>query len=120
MTFYRAEQLERPKRAREEARAVLGKPWEQHQFKNRQAGGILKYHKVDPAMPDDAVTVDYMLEHFWIVGDPAECADRLNQLYDEVGGFGQVLTTTRDPDDHALEQKCLRLLMEEVAPRLRS
>ena len=111
---------ETPQRAREEAREVLGKPWEQHQFKNRQAGGILKYHKVDPSMPDDAVTVDYMLEHFWIVGDAAECADRLNELYDEVGGFGQVLTTTRDPDDHALEQKCLRLLMEEVAPRLRA
>jgi alkanesulfonate monooxygenase SsuD/methylene tetrahydromethanopterin reductase-like flavin-dependent oxidoreductase (luciferase family) len=111
---------ETPQRAREEAREVLGRPWERHQFKNRQAGGILKYHKVDPSMPDGAVTVDYMIEHFWIVGDPAECADRLNQLYDEVGGFGQVLTTTHDPDDHALEQKCLRLLMEEVAPRLRA
>src|SRR5712692_9641043 len=109
---------ETPQRAREEAREVLGKPWEQHQFKNRQAGGILTYHKLDPAMPDDAVTVDYMLENFWIVGDPTECANRINQLYDEVGGFGYVLTTTRDPDDHALEQTSLRLLMDEVAPRL--
>jgi site-specific recombinase XerD len=28
------------------------------------------------------------------VGDPSECANRLEQLYDEVGGFGYVLTTT--------------------------
>ena len=53
-------------------------------------------------MPDDAVTVDYMLEPCWIVGDPSECAHRLNRLYDEVGGFGYVLTTTHDPDDHHL------------------
>jgi alkanesulfonate monooxygenase SsuD/methylene tetrahydromethanopterin reductase-like flavin-dependent oxidoreductase (luciferase family) len=71
-------------------------------------------------MPDDAVTVDDMLDHGWIVGDPSECARRLNRLYDEVGGFGYVLTTTRDPDDHALEQTSLRLLMEEVAPQLKS
>jgi alkanesulfonate monooxygenase SsuD/methylene tetrahydromethanopterin reductase-like flavin-dependent oxidoreductase (luciferase family) len=111
---------ETPQRAREEAREVLGKPWEQHQFNNRQAGGILKYHKRDPAMPDDAVTVDYMLDHGWIVGNPRECAHRLNRLYEEVGGFGTVLTTTHDPDDHGLEQTSLRLLMDEVAPRLKS
>jgi alkanesulfonate monooxygenase SsuD/methylene tetrahydromethanopterin reductase-like flavin-dependent oxidoreductase (luciferase family) len=110
---------ETPRRAREEAREVLGKPWEQYQFNNRQAGGILKYHKQDPAMPDDAVSADYMLEHGWIVGDPRECADRLNQLYDEVDGFGTVLTTTHGPDDHGLEQTSLRLLMDEVAPRLK-
>ena len=27
------------------------------------------------------------LEHFWIVGDPAECVDRINQLYEEVAGL---------------------------------
>ena len=54
------------------------------------------------------------------MGDLSECANRLDQLYDEVGGFGYVLTTTHDPDDHALEQTSLRLLMEEVAPRLKS
>lgn len=70
-------------------------------------------------MPDDAVTVDCVLEHCWIVGAPRECAHRLNQLYDEVGGFGYVLTTTHNPDDHGLEQTSLRLLMEEVAPRLK-
>jgi alkanesulfonate monooxygenase SsuD/methylene tetrahydromethanopterin reductase-like flavin-dependent oxidoreductase (luciferase family) len=70
-------------------------------------------------MPDDAVTMDYLLEPCWIVGDPSECANRLNRLYDEVGGFGYVLTTTHDPDDHTLEQTSLRLLMEEVAPRLK-
>jgi hypothetical protein len=67
-------------------------------------------------MPDDAVTVDYMLEHSWIVGDPSEYADRFNRLYDEVGGFGYVLTTTHDPGDHGLEQTSLRLLEDDDLP----
>jgi alkanesulfonate monooxygenase SsuD/methylene tetrahydromethanopterin reductase-like flavin-dependent oxidoreductase (luciferase family) len=69
-------------------------------------------------MPDEAVDVDYMMEHVWIVGDPQECADKIRQLHEEVGGFGHLLTITQDPDDHALMQRSLRLLMEEVAPRV--
>ena len=61
---------------------------------------------------------DYMMEHVWIVGDPQECADKIRQLHDEVGGFGHLLAITQDPDDHSLMQRSLRLLMEEVAPRV--
>jgi alkanesulfonate monooxygenase SsuD/methylene tetrahydromethanopterin reductase-like flavin-dependent oxidoreductase (luciferase family) len=69
-------------------------------------------------MPDEAVDVDYMMENVWIVGDPQECADKIRQLHEEVGGFGHLLAITQDPDDHALMQRSLRLLMEEVAPRV--
>jgi hypothetical protein len=64
-------------------------------------------------MPDEAVTMDYMLELCWIVSDPSECANRLDQLYDEVGGFGYAPTTTHDSDDHGLEQTSLRLLEDD-------
>ena len=109
---------ETPQSARAEARIVLGQPFEEHQWPNRKAGGILGYLKRDPAMPDEAVNVDYMLENVWIVGDPQECADKIRQLYQDVGGFGHLLTITHDPDDHTLMQRSLRLLMEEVAPRV--
>jgi alkanesulfonate monooxygenase SsuD/methylene tetrahydromethanopterin reductase-like flavin-dependent oxidoreductase (luciferase family) len=69
-------------------------------------------------MPDEAVDVDYMMENVWIVGDPRECADKIRQLHEEIGGFGQLLAITQDPDDHSLMQRSLRLLMEEVAPRV--
>jgi alkanesulfonate monooxygenase SsuD/methylene tetrahydromethanopterin reductase-like flavin-dependent oxidoreductase (luciferase family) len=85
---------------------------------NRKAQGNLRYVKLDPAMPDEAIDVDYMMEHVWIVGDPQECADKIRQLHDEVGGFGHLLAITQDPDDHSLMQRSLRLLMEEVAPRV--
>ena len=104
--------------AREEARVVLGRPFTEHQWINRKAGGMLGDLKLDPDMPDEAVDVDYMMENVWIVGDPQECADKIRQLYDQVGGFGHLLTITHDPDDHSLVQRSLRLLMEEVAPQI--
>ncbi len=109
---------ETPGSARDEARVVLGQTFEQHQWKNRKAGGILGYLKNDPSMTDEAVDVDYMLENVWIVGDPAECAEKIQQTYEDVGGFGHLLTVTQDPDDHSLVQRSQRLLMEEVAPKL--
>ena len=104
--------------AREEARIVLGRPFDEHQWINRKAGGNLGNVKLDPNMADEAVDVDYMMEHVWIVGDPQECADKIRQTYQETGGFGHLLAITQDPDDHSLMQRSLRLLMEEVAPRV--
>ena len=109
---------ETPESAREEARIVLGRPFDEHQWINRKAGGNLAMVKLDPNMADEAVDVDYMMEHVWIVGDPQECADKIRQTYHEVGGFGHLLAITQDPDDHSLMQRSLRLLMEEVAPRV--
>ncbi|MBM3942288.1 MAG: LLM class flavin-dependent oxidoreductase [SAR202 cluster bacterium] len=104
--------------ARERAREVLGRNYVQHQFPNRRGYGQLAATKLDPNMPDDAMTVDYMMENVWIVGDPKECAQRIRHLYQQVGGFGQLLAITQDPDDPEWEHECLRLLMNEVGSRV--
>ena len=109
---------ETPESAREEARIVLGRPFNEHQWLNRKAGGTLAYVKLDPDMADEAVDVEYMMENVWIVGDPQECADKIRRLYQDVDGFGHLLAITQDPDDHSLMQRSLRLLMEEVAPKV--
>jgi alkanesulfonate monooxygenase SsuD/methylene tetrahydromethanopterin reductase-like flavin-dependent oxidoreductase (luciferase family) len=109
---------ETPESAREGARIVLGQPWEEHQWRNRKAGGLLATQKMDPSMSDEAVDVEYMMENSWIVGDPQECADKIRRLYQDVGGFGHLLVITHDPDDHSLMQNSIRLLKEEVGPRL--
>jgi alkanesulfonate monooxygenase SsuD/methylene tetrahydromethanopterin reductase-like flavin-dependent oxidoreductase (luciferase family) len=109
---------ETPESARDEARVVLGEPFEKHQWKNRKAGGILGYLKNDQSMTDEEVDVDYMMENVWIVGDPAEVAEKIEQTYEETGGFGWLLNVTQDPDDHSLVQRSQRLLMEEVAPKV--
>ena len=111
---------ETPDSAREEARLVLGQPFEEHQWHNRKAGGVLGHLKNDPSMTDEDVDVDYMMENIWIVGDPSECAEKIHQAYEETGGFGTLLNTTHDPDDHTLVQRSQRLLMEQVGPKVES
>ena len=107
-----------PELARERAIAVLGRNYIQHQLPNRQGSGLLQSTKMDPAMPDAAVDVDYMLDNIWIVGDPQQCADRIRRLYEQTGGFGYLLAITQDPDDPAWEHECLQLLMDEVGPKV--
>ena len=107
-----------PELARERAIAVLGRNYIQHQLPNRQGSGLLQSTKIDPAMPDAAVDVDYMLDNIWIVGDPQQCADRIRRLYEQTGGFGHLLAITQDPDDPAWEHECLQLLMDEVGPKV--
>ena len=107
---------ETSKSAREEAREVLGRPYYDHQYPNYVARGAVSQFKLDPSMSDEEVDVDYMMDNVWIVGDPQECADQLRKLYEDVGGFGTLLTVTQDPDDHSLMQRSLRLLKEEVGP----
>jgi alkanesulfonate monooxygenase SsuD/methylene tetrahydromethanopterin reductase-like flavin-dependent oxidoreductase (luciferase family) len=104
--------------ARERARAVLGRNYVQHQHPNRIGTVQMASTKLDASMPDEAVTVDYLMENVWIVGDAAECADKIQQLYEESGGFGGLLTITTDSDDAGWDHESLRLLMEEVAPRI--
>ena len=110
---------ETPEAAREEARIVLGRPFDEHQWINRKVAGMMGALKLDKSMPDEAVNVDYMMENIWIVGDPQECADKIRKLYHDVGGFGPVLAITHDPDDHSLMQRSLRLLAEEVGPMVK-
>jgi alkanesulfonate monooxygenase SsuD/methylene tetrahydromethanopterin reductase-like flavin-dependent oxidoreductase (luciferase family) len=107
-----------PAVARERARIVLGRNYLQHQHPNRVGTIQMTSTKLDPAMPDEAVTVDYLMDNVWIVGDPSECADQIQQLHEESGGFGTLLSITTDSDDAGWDHESLRLLMEQVAPRL--
>jgi len=104
--------------ARERARAVLGRNYVQHQYPNRIGTVQMASTKLEPSMPDEAVTVDYLMENVWIVGDPAECADKIHQLYEDSGGFGALLSITTDSDDAGWDHESLRLLMQDVAPRV--
>jgi hypothetical protein len=104
--------------ARERARAVLGRNYVQHQYPNRIGTAQMASTKLEPSMSDEAVTVDYLMENVWIVGDPSECAEKIQQVYEESGGFGSLLTITTDSDDAGWDHESLRLLMEAVAPRV--
>jgi alkanesulfonate monooxygenase SsuD/methylene tetrahydromethanopterin reductase-like flavin-dependent oxidoreductase (luciferase family) len=107
-----------PKLARERARTVLGRNYVTHQHPNRVGTVQMASTKLDASIPDEAVTVDYLMDNVWIVGDPSECADKIHQLHEESGGFGALLSITTDADDAGWDHESLRLLMEDVAPRV--
>ena len=107
-----------PKIARERARATMGRNYEVHQHPSRVGTIQIECTKLDPNMKDEDVDVDYLMENVWIVGDPAECEDKIRALYDSTGGFGGLLNTTVDSDDASWDHESLRLLAEDVGPRI--
>jgi alkanesulfonate monooxygenase SsuD/methylene tetrahydromethanopterin reductase-like flavin-dependent oxidoreductase (luciferase family) len=104
--------------ARERARTVMGRNYVDHQLPNRVGSIQMTTTKLAPTMADDAVTVDYLMDNVWLVGDPVECAEKIHELHEESGGFGTLLAITTDSDDAGWDHESLRLLMEQVAPRV--
>ena len=107
-----------PSQAHERARAVLGRNYVRHQYPNRLGTPQMAAGKIDPTMPDEALDVDYMMRHMWIVGDPQQCADQIRRLYEAVGGFGMLLAITQDSDDPEWDHRSLQLLIQDVGPRI--
>jgi alkanesulfonate monooxygenase SsuD/methylene tetrahydromethanopterin reductase-like flavin-dependent oxidoreductase (luciferase family) len=80
----------------------------------------LEMVKVDPSMPDREVTLEYLLDNIWIVGDPDRVASRLNALADEVGGFGTLLVIAHEGRPQTAWERSMTLLRTEVLPKLQS
>jgi alkanesulfonate monooxygenase SsuD/methylene tetrahydromethanopterin reductase-like flavin-dependent oxidoreductase (luciferase family) len=80
--------------------------------------GFKEYLKHDPSVPDDEVTVEYCAHHNWLVGSPETVAKKIEAVYNDVGGFGQLLVFGFDyVENPAAWQTSLRLIAEEVKPR---
>lgn len=81
---------------------------------------ILPVLKHDPSMADEDVTLKYCMDTMIISGSPATVLDKLVALVDYLGGpFGTLLQTFKEWDDPAVQQKSMRLLAQEVMPKLR-
>lgn len=77
---------------------------------------FLSLAKVDPNMPDSEVTVEYLADQVWLVGDPDEVTSKLKQLQRDVGGFGSMLVIGHEwaPKDGWMQS--MKLLKEKVLP----
>ena len=74
--------------------------------------------KVDPAMPDSGITLEYLLDNIWVVGDPDTVAAKLARLRDDVGGFGALLVIAHEGRPRTSWERSMTLLHDEVLPRL--
>lgn len=82
--------------------------------------GRLNALKTRPDMPDEAVTVESILDSRLIYGSPRTVLDRLVALRDTAGPFGSLLLTGVDwtGPNQAWERQSMRLVAETVMPRL--
>jgi alkanesulfonate monooxygenase SsuD/methylene tetrahydromethanopterin reductase-like flavin-dependent oxidoreductase (luciferase family) len=74
---------------------------------------------LDPGMTIDELTVEWMVDNFFIVGSPDTVVDKITRFNEELGGVGALLSFTfdfsRDPEPY---RRHLELLGQEVRPRV--
>jgi alkanesulfonate monooxygenase SsuD/methylene tetrahydromethanopterin reductase-like flavin-dependent oxidoreductase (luciferase family) len=97
---------------------VLARDWRDYFIPLLNKSKLLKLTKVDPQMSDDAVTLEYLCDNVWIVGDIETVTAKLRRLYGDVGGFGTLLAIGHEWDPRNEWLRSMTLLANEVVPRL--
>jgi alkanesulfonate monooxygenase SsuD/methylene tetrahydromethanopterin reductase-like flavin-dependent oxidoreductase (luciferase family) len=83
-----------------------------------KAAGRAVAFKEDAAQPDEAVTVDGILDKLVIWGSPSKVAEDLMAFREQVGDFGTLLYAGKDWLDRDLARRSMVLLAEKVLPAL--
>ena len=97
---------------------IMGRCWREFLLPLYLRLGLGPLLKRDETMPNEAITLDYLAEHLWIVGSPTTVADKLHALQKASGGFGVLLATSYDAtEERAVWRRSLSLLAREVMPR---
>jgi alkanesulfonate monooxygenase SsuD/methylene tetrahydromethanopterin reductase-like flavin-dependent oxidoreductase (luciferase family) len=78
--------------------------------------GRANLFKEDQSMPDEAVTLEYVLDRLVTFGTPDKVADELLAFRELTGGFGTLLYAGHDWADPALARRSMVLLAEKVLP----
>ncbi|MBI2154407.1 MAG: LLM class flavin-dependent oxidoreductase, partial [Candidatus Rokubacteria bacterium] len=113
---YVADTTERARR--EVLEGTLARDWSEYFLPLLRKIKMLDLVKVDPTMPDAAVSLEYLLDHIWVVGDPESVAEKLGRLERDVGGFGTLLVIAHEWQPRAAWERSMTLLAREVLPRL--
>jgi alkanesulfonate monooxygenase SsuD/methylene tetrahydromethanopterin reductase-like flavin-dependent oxidoreductase (luciferase family) len=103
---------------REAIDGVLGRDWREYFIPLLTKSKLIGATKIDPTMRDEAVTVDYLCDNVWIVGDVEEVTRKLRQLSADVGGFGTLLAMGHEWQPQDKWTRSMTLLANEVLPRL--
>ena len=81
--------------------------------------GFLEFLKHEPDVPDSEVTVEYCARHNWLIGSPSTVQEKLEAVYEDVGGFGMLLVFCFDYQDNPQAwHDSLGMLQKEVMPKL--
>jgi len=97
---------------------VIARDWREYFIPHLTKAKLLSLIKGDQSMPDSAITVEYLCDNVWIVGDVAEVTRQLRQLSADVGGFGTLLAIGHEWQPEDKWRRSMRLLAVEVVPQL--
>ena len=76
---------------------------------------------IESGMSIGELTLEWMVDNFFLIGSPDTVVDKITRLNDELGGFGALLSFTFDySEDPEPYRRNLELLGREVAPRIAS
>ncbi len=70
--------------------------------------------------PDEEITLDYVLDRLCICGTVNEVADKILELREVTGDFGELVYAGMDWVDQDLGRRSMQLMAEEVMPRINS
>ena len=76
------------------------------------------FFKHDPAVPDEAVTDEYLVSQMLIAGTVNQVVERLLAFREQIGPFGRLLYCGHDWADGQAMRRSMQLMAEEVLPRL--
>jgi alkanesulfonate monooxygenase SsuD/methylene tetrahydromethanopterin reductase-like flavin-dependent oxidoreductase (luciferase family) len=80
--------------------------------------GRAEVFKHDRSLPDEAVTIDYVLDRLVIAGTVDSVVDQLLAFRDQIGDFGTLLYAGHDWVDPALGRRSMELMATQVMPRV--
>jgi alkanesulfonate monooxygenase SsuD/methylene tetrahydromethanopterin reductase-like flavin-dependent oxidoreductase (luciferase family) len=83
-----------------------------------QGGRGNSFFKHDPALPDAALTDEYLVDQMLIAGTVNQVVDRLLAFREKVGPFGRLLYCGHDWADAPAMRRSMELMAEEVMPRV--
>lgn len=83
-----------------------------------RAGGRLNLFKEDQNMPDEDVTLDYVLDRLVIHGDPSSVVDQVLAFRETTGPFGKLVYAGHDWTDYDLGRRSMVLMAEQVMPKI--
>ena len=81
-----------------------------------QRAKLLDMFKADSAVPDEAVTLDYALDHCVIAGTVNHVVEQILAVREAAGPFGTLVYAGKNWSDPTLSRRSMELMAEEVMP----
>ena len=96
---------------------IVGRCWREFLLPLYLSLGLAPLLKRDPAMPDEAIDLQYLADNVWLTGSPDTVIARIHDLQEQTGGFGYLIVTSYDATaERPAWERSLQLLARDVLP----